>query len=56
MNQQELDELTHAIIEAYEALLAVAVDHIHHQNQRISELQAEIEKLRGARPKEYEGC
>ena len=40
MNQQELDELNHAIIEAYEALLAVAVDHIHHQNQRIGELQA----------------
>jgi len=56
VNQQELDELTHAIIEAYEALLAVAVDHIHYQNQRIGELQAEVDKLRGARPQEYERC
>ena len=56
MNQAELDELNHAIIEAYEALVAFLIDYVHHQNKRIGELQAEIEKLRGARPQEYEGC
>ena len=56
MNQQELDELTHAIIEAYEALTEFFLGYVHYQNQRIGELQAEVEKLRGDRPKEYEGC
>jgi uncharacterized small protein (DUF1192 family) len=56
VNQAELDELNHAIIEAYEALTEFFLGYVHYQNQRIGELQAEIEKLRGARPKEYEGC
>ena len=56
MNQQELDELNHAIIEAYEALTEYFLGYVHYQNQRIGELQAEVDKLRGARPQEYEGC
>jgi hypothetical protein len=56
MTFSQLLRVTHAIIEAYESWLKYCAMHTNEQNRRIGELQAEIEKLRGARPKEYEGC
>lgn len=56
MTLDKLLRLNRALIDAYDAQNRFCVTHIIEQKQRIGELQAEIEKLRGARPKEYEGC